>query len=92
MVRPPRSSETLEAQKYLDEANSKLGSVSMPPDEFESMEEVTRTGIDTPIGLHKYAITFRNEWARLLFLALFLAFLAYLLGSGIIHIGIATQK
>lgn len=97
MVRPPRSSETLEAQKKIDQARELLGSPSVPPEEFET--EVTKTGLERVesfpdeerptqalFGLHRYAITFRNEWARLLFLMVFLGFVAYLLASGVVRV------
>jgi len=99
MVRPPRSTETLEAQRAIDRARNLLGSPSVPPEEFES-EEVTKTDIGWPpkeqptgpLDLHRYANGFQNPWARLAFLVAFMAFIAYLLGSGIIHIGIVSQK
>ena len=93
MVRPPRSTETLEAQRAIDRARNLLGSPSVPPEEFES-EEVTKTDIpfpekEAPTGqlfeLHRYAVGFTNQWARLAFLALFMGFVAYLLASGVVR-------
>lgn len=97
MVRPPRSTETIEAQRKIDEARELLGSPSVPPEDFDPSDVPTKTDITFPpreqdtqtgqiFGLHRYAITFRNEWARLLFLAIFLGFVAYLLASGIVRV------
>lgn len=99
MVRPPRSTETIEAQREVDRMRELLGSPSVPPQDFEPDDTPTKTDIErvgsfpdkeTPtgqlFGLHRYAITFRNEWARVLFLTVFLAFVAYLLASGIVRV------
>lgn len=48
MVRPPRSPETIEAQKAIDKARALLGSPSQPPEEFEKQDELTQPNFTRP--------------------------------------------
>lgn len=98
MVRPPRSTETINAQRKINGVREKLGSPSLPPENwddeptgagFPPREQTTGTNTSPNLLIGvvgEHARSFKNEYLRLIFLGLVLALLTYLLASGIVRI------